>query len=93
SEADRTQFFKDLPELFKRDPKTRMSKMDTLMQSEETVLKLAALLWKGEGGLKTMLSNSKEALKKEIEDKLGAGDKPGSGTVVVPREFNPDNLV
>lgn len=89
SEADRTQFFKDLPGLFKRDPETRMSKMDSLLQSEEFVLKLAAILWKGEDGVRSHLSNLKESVKENVEEKLGLRNRQETGTVVLPKPFDP----
>lgn len=93
SEAERTQFFNDLPGLFKRDPQTRMSKMDALLQSESDILKLAALVWKGEAGIKGHVSHVKETVKAELEQKLGVSNKPQAGTLVTPRPFNPNNLV
>ena len=93
SEAERTQFFKDLPGLFTRDPLTRMSKMDSLLQSESDVLKLAALVWKGENAIKSHISNVKENVKAEVESKLGVTSRIENGTVVSPKQFDPSVLL
>jgi hypothetical protein len=92
SEAERTQFFKELPGYFTRDPQTRMSKMDALMQSDGNILKLAALVWMGENGLKSKVSQMRENVKTEVEDKLGVSSRQEQGTVVVPGEFNRTKL-
>ena len=92
SEAERTQFFKDLPGLFARDPKTRMSKMDSLLQSESDILKLSALVWKGENAIKSHISNIKESVKSEVESKLGVTSRIDGGSVVNPQKFDPSVL-
>jgi len=79
SEAEKTQFVKELPGLFKRDPKTGLSEFDTIMQSEDTMLELAALVWLKDKGLKGKISALKETIKAEIEGKLGTARRVDGG--------------
>ena len=93
SEADKAQFFKDLPGLLKRDPVTKMSTIDSLMQSESDILSMAALLWKGKDGIRGHVSGIKETVKKDIEAKLGVNGKGEKGTIVTYKGVNNDALV
>jgi hypothetical protein len=72
SEADSAQFYKELPELIKRDPETRISKFDAYLQSNEAYLNLLPLVWAAMNGkLPAVISEMKESLKAEIEKKAG----------------------
>lgn len=71
SEAEKKEFFEDLPKLSARDIKTMKNTWDQLLQSDEVFVELTPLLWKY---LKNDLGNSgskiREEIKKEIESRL-----------------------
>lgn len=82
SEADGAQFYKELPELIKRDPETRVNKFDAYLQSNEAYLNILPLVWAAMNGkLPAVISEMKEGLKAEIEKKAGiTGHVPTGGS-------------
>ena len=82
SEADSVQFYKELPDLIKRDPETRINKFDAYLQSNEAYLNLLPIVWAAMNGkLPAVISEMKEGLKAEIEKKAGiTGHVAGGGS-------------
>ena len=71
SEAEKKEFFEDLPKLSARDLKTMKNTWDQLLQSDEDFIRLTPLLWKYlKNDLDSSGSKIKEELKKDLENRL-----------------------
>jgi len=80
SEADHTDYLKELPELIKRDQKTGVNKFEAYMQSNDVFSQIMPLLYLSmKGKLPAYISDIKEQTKLNLKGKLGTGtqDDPG----------------
>ena len=73
SQADKSEFSKYFEKLVTPD-ETGNAPMMEMLQSNETLVKVAMMLWKGDDKIKSALTNAKEIGKKSVLDKLD--DKP-----------------
>lgn len=80
SQAELAQFHKDFPKMVDIDPKERVHTIHKWLQSDENVYKVAALIWKGDQGVRDYISGMKEAVKQQVLDKTGIMPKEKTGT-------------
>ena len=93
SPQEKAQYDKDFVEMLKMDKKTGMHKIGELLNDDSVLYEIGAVLWKGRDGLKGYISNLKETIKKETEDKLDPKLEEQRGTTKIARPVNRERLI
>ena len=93
SPEEKAQYDKDFVEMLKMDKKTGMHKLGELLNDDSLIYEIGALLWKGKGGLKGYISNIKESVKKETEEKLDPKLEETRGTTKLAQPVNRERLI
>jgi hypothetical protein len=70
SQAEKTEFSKYFSELVTPDPKTGQAPMMEMLQSNDTLVKVAMMMWKGDDKVRSALTDAKESGKDAILGKL-----------------------
>lgn len=79
-EAEKKQFDADFIEMVKLNPETGQHKLHEMLLSDDNLYKVAALLWKGDKGIRDYLSTVKEGIKQDVLNKTGVNPKEQSSS-------------
>lgn len=81
SMEEKAQFDRDFLEMIKINKDTGTHKIAEMLNDDAVFYKTAYFLWKGEKGLKGYISDLKENVKKNIEEKLNPTLEEGRGSI------------
>jgi hypothetical protein len=90
---EKAKFDKDFLEMIKINKETGTHKIAEMLNDDAVFYKTAFFLWKGEKGLKGYISDLKESVKKNIEEKIDPVLEPGRGSTKLASAVDREKLV
>jgi len=88
SDAEKEQFLKDLPSLIKINPKTKTFPLYDMLRSDDTLMEMAAVVWKGEKGVRDHIDEIRENGIQNVWSKLRLNSINESGSIIDKHQPN-----